>query len=60
VIDGHKTFHELIERDAILKHDPRNPKMIVLHGIGQQNGPQFFQVVSHGLASGFNEIPAQG
>jgi hypothetical protein len=59
MVDSHQTSHELVECGAILKHDTRNPKMIVPHGIGQQDGSELFQVVDHGLTSGVDEIPAQ-
>jgi hypothetical protein len=60
MIDRHQALHELPERDVIFEHDSGDSKMLIPDGVGQQDRSEFFQGVGHGLASCFDEIPAQG
>ena len=60
MVDCHEALDELLECGAIFEDDTGDPKVFVAHGTGQQDASEFFQLVVHGLASGFNEIPTQG
>jgi hypothetical protein len=59
IVDSHEPFDKLTKRHRVFRDEASKPKAIVVHDVGEQNGPELLQVVRHGRPPRFHEIPAQ-